>query len=298
MSTLPIQRAIVTGATGFLGGAAARRLAADGVEVVAPCRPESQASHVENVRFVPEQSLVEGLHGVDQADAVLHFATDYGRDAPASRVAQTNVVGSLELLEWALEHGARAFVNIDTCFTPDYPYLRPYTLSKKQFVAWGETLCEDVHGKTRFVNLVLQHPFGPGDRPGKFAPWIVERCLEGTGPIDLTAGDQEKDFIYVDDVAQACRTVLDRLNDLPAAASRFEVGRGEALSVRRFVEIVHAASYSSATLNFGALPKRPGEVERSIANIGPLVELGWRPQTSIEEGVRRTVEAARAARSQ
>ncbi|MEQ8848765.1 NAD(P)-dependent oxidoreductase [Botrimarina sp.] len=298
-------RFVVTGATGFLGGVVARRLAAEGHQVLAPCRFGSETARLGGahggVTVLPLRSLGDIGEAVDPLgqepiDGVLHFAVEYGRDASAAQVVRTNVGSSVALLEWAMGRRVGVFVNADTCFTPDYPYLRAYTLSKKQFVAWGQTLC-DADAPTRFVNLVLQHPFGPGDRPGKFVPWIIERCLNDTGPIDLTAGDQEKDFIYAGDVAEACQTVLAHREALPPGATSFEVGRGEALTVRRFVETIHRLCESKATLNFGALPKRPGEPPRSVANIEPLERLGWSPSTTIEQGVRLTVEAARRSMS-
>src|SRR5262249_16111433 len=152
----------------------------------------------------------------------------------------------LRLLERAVAAKVSVFVNTDTCFTTDYKYLRPYTLSKKQFVQWGRILCDGPG--TRFVTLVLQHPYGPGDRPTKLVPAMIRECLTSTGEIKLTPGEQRKDFVYVGDVAEAYRFVLEKATDLPAGFSEFEVGSGTAIPVRQFVETVHRLTNSRATL--------------------------------------------------
>ena len=83
-----------------------------------------------------------------------------------SKLSEDNTLFPLGLLERAVAKKVPAFINTDTCFTTDYKYLRPYTLSKKQLVQWGQILTEGTN--TKFVNFVLQHPYGPGDRPTKF----------------------------------------------------------------------------------------------------------------------------------
>jgi len=293
-----MKRILATGATGFLGVHTTRLLKELGFESAALVRATSNLSLIENavtdvMRTEPAIRLADVLEGY-AAEAVVHMATDYGRQGtPVSDVTRTNLLFSLEVLEWAVARQARLFVNIDTCFTPDYPYLRPYTLSKKQFVTWGQTLCKD--SDTKFVNLVVQHPFGPHDGAGKFVPWVMQECLTSQETIPLTSGEQCKDFIYVSDVSDAIRCILANVDDLPDGFSQFEVGRGNAISVRSFVETIHRLTASKATLDFGALPQRPGEIMHSEANIDSLVKLGWLPRISIEDGLTQTIANIQAS---
>jgi nucleoside-diphosphate-sugar epimerase len=219
-------------------------------------------------------------------DAVVHVATNYGRgDDPPSRLSGDNTHFPLTLLERAVRHGVPTFINTDTCFTIDYRYLRPYTLSKKQFVQWGQVLCDGT--KTKFVNMVLQHPYGPGDRLTKFVPAMAKQCLESTGgTIDLTPGEQKKDFIYVGDVAEAYQIVLEKVSRF-ASFTQFEVGSGKAVAIRHFVELLHRLTQSKAILNFGGLTYREAEIMFSQADTAPLQALGWRPIVSLEEGLLR-----------
>ena len=67
----------------------------------------------------------------------------------------------------------------------------------------------------------------------------------------------------------------------------FELGSGESVSIRDFVEEAHSASKSKSRLNFGAYPYRDNEIMVSKADISKLKLLGWTPKNSIKEGVSR-----------
>ncbi|HSQ58088.1 MAG TPA: NAD(P)-dependent oxidoreductase [Gemmata sp.] len=288
-----MKTALVTGATGFIGGHVVRALVAAGWRVHAVKRSTSDTSGLK------EAEPAVAFHDIDRVspddifsagpfDAVCLLATSYGRgNEPPSETLGANLLAPLRLLERAVAAQVPAVLHADTCFTPDYQYLRPYTLSKKQFAQWGRILCDQT--ATRFVNLVLQHPYGPGDRPAKFLPGIIRECLESTGNISLTAGEQRKDFVYVGDVAAAFLAVLAHLDQLPTGSTDLECGTGRALSIRELVETVHRLTGSRAKLDFGALPYRANEIMLSEADTIGLRALGWEPRVSLEDGLRATL---------
>ena len=287
--------AIVTGATGFLGSHLLRRLLREGWEVVALKRSNSQIPQGIDANaklrwFDADQSsgIKDAFDATPTVDAVFHLAASYARnDEPPSKTAQTNFLFPLRVLEIALQREVKLFVSTDSCFTLDYPYLLAYTLSKKQFTEWGRILSSK--SSMRFVNLELQHPFGPGDQPWKFVPWIIQQCNKDHLSIALTSGEQRKDFIYVDDVIDAYFAIVSHENSLATGFHHFECGRGEAFALRKFVEIVHRACKSNCTLDFGALPYRDNEIMYSAADTTRLRELGWALKWSLEDGIANTI---------
>ena len=112
--------------------------------------------------------------------------------------------------------------------------------------------------------------------------------------MDLSAGDQRRDFTYVADVA---RGLL--LLGLAEAASDgvVNLATGSQISVRSFVEsAIDVLGMQAGQARFGAIPERGGEVRQGPLEIGLLRELvGWRPETTVPEGIRRTDEFHRAA---
>lgn len=283
---------VLTGATGFVGGHVAHAFVAGGWTIHALKRPTSDVSGLPaGIVFHDIDSLPEDI--IPHVGAVVHVATNYGRNDPPSALANDNTLFPLRLLERAVAAKVPLFVNTDTCFSTDYKYLRPYTLSKKQFVQWGRILCDG--SATKFVNLVLQHPYGPGDRPAKFVPAMIRECLSGTKEIALTPGGQKKDFVYVGDVAEAYRLILEKAGSLPAGFSEFEVGSGRAVSIREFVEAIHRLTGSKSMLRFGALDYRDGEIMFSQADMTRLSALGWKPVTSLESGLTATIDSINRA---
>jgi CDP-paratose synthetase len=283
------KRCLITGCTGFIGSHITKLLARTGWQLVGLKRSQSQAAALSElpIQFfdVDKHSIDDIFEKAGQLDAVVHVATNYGRgtDLP-STLAKDNTLFPLSLLERAIAAKVPVVLNTDTCFTIDYKYLRPYTLSKKQFVQWGQVLTEGT--ATKFVNMVLQHPYGPGDRISKFVPAMAKQCLESTETINLTPGEQKKDFVYVGDVAEAYQIILSHVHELPTF-STFEVGSGKAVAIRHFVELLHRLTQSKAKLNFGGLQYRDAEIMFSQADTTALQKLGWRPIVSLEEGILR-----------
>jgi nucleoside-diphosphate-sugar epimerase len=260
--------ALVTGLTGFIGGHLGRALVQERWAV----------KHVE--RCSPFLAFTKA----ETADAVIHLATNYGRDNdPAGRMVEDNVQFPLRLLEESIAREVPLFVNIDTSFTVDYPYQRPYTVSKKQFAQWGDVCCKNT--RTKFVNLMLHIVYGPGDNAKKFVPSIIQQCLAG-GEIKLTPGEQKKDFTYVGDVVKAIQCLLRSVDDTWAHFTTVDCGTGEAVSVREVVSLIHRITLSTATLNFGALPYRDNELMFLQADNRVLNSLGWCVGIPLEDRLR------------
>lgn len=284
---------MITGVTGFIGSHLARRLIREGWQVVGVKRSTSELSRLKDIldqlRFhdIDRQPLSElGSSGL-KPEAVLHFATDYGRSSKGvSNIVKANTVFPLELLELAIALDVEIFINADTCYTTEYQHLQAYTLSKKQFVQWAQLISKNI----KFINLVLQHPYGPGDSEAKFVPFIIKECLRADSEIPLTSGEQKKDFIYIDDVISAVMLLLDKVRLLTAGYSGWECGSGNAMAVCELVKTVHRLTSSTSRLNFGALSYRPGENMHSQADITKLEKLGWKPTTGIEEGLTVTIK--------
>jgi len=283
----------VTGGTGFIGSRVVLSLINDGWTVFASKRDHSDFFRLgdrrNEVRWLSTHELSprQMLEQCDNLQGVIHIATLYGRKESAAQVVENNILWPLHLLEASIELGITTFVHTDTCYSTDYPFLQNYTLSKKQMVSWGNQLSD----KIQFVNLRLFHPIGVHDHPDKFIPWIVHQCRQNIPKIALTSGSQRKDFIDVDDVAMAYLTVLNQHERLDCGFSEIDCGRGNAISVRELVELIHRQSGSRSILEFGALPTRENEPEVSEANTEILKTLGWVPRCSLETAVEKILRS-------
>ena len=277
---------LLTGATGFLGSRVVRELMARGHRVSALRRTTSNAWRLADAEAAIDwYPLDEG--GIEQAfatapvDAVVHTATSYGRRGESiSEILHTNLALPVLLLERAIAARVKTFVTTGTVLPAE---TSDYARSKQQFSAWARRMTTGT--PTRFVEAAIELMFGPMDDEWKLVPMLVQRCLQGDRPIELTLGEQRRDLVYVDDVARAvCLLAEDhRVN------GRVEVGTGQAISIRDLALRVRERTRSEADLRFGALEYRPHEVMCYRADVRVMKSLGWSPQVALDDGLDRTI---------
>ena len=143
--------------------------------------------------------------------------------------------------------------------------------------------------KIDFVNMKIEHIYGEGDDDSKFTSFVIHSCLNNVEKIDLTDGEQSRDFVYIDDVVFAYLTVLLSEQKLKGYYE-YEVGSGKAVKVKDFVNVAKRVAKSMTRLNFGAIPYRENEILFSQANISKLKELGWNPEYDVERGIETYID--------
>lgn len=288
---------LLTGATGFLGIKLLKYFFNRNYQVIITKRMSTDLKSLVERFGEVESWSTEGVELDDlfrvhsDLDAIVHAATDYGRDITIpTETFWANEAFPVKLLELAIQHRVKLFVNMDTFFNTQkigYDYLGAYTLSKRHFQEWGKH-CGDA-GQIRFVNLRLFHLYGSEDAHNKFVPSIVKRCL-ACEEIDLTDGEQKRDFVHIDDVVAAVGKVMEAELHKGGGYQHYDVGTGTSIRVRDFVESVKRLCGSNAKTNFGALPNRKGEFQDSYADTEALRAIGWTPQIDVDTGISEVLE--------
>ena len=98
---------------------------------------------------------------------------------------------------------------------------------------------EIAFGAIRFANIRLEQMYGAGDDSAKFAMYLIRQCLKNISEIPLTAGEQQRDFIYIDDVVAAYMLLLKKQAALKTGFVEVGVGSGCAVAIRTFAELVY-----------------------------------------------------------
>ena len=318
---------IVTGGAGFIGSAVVRRAVGEGRQVVNLDALTYSAS-LDNVASVAghpgyafehadicDAAAVAAVFDRHKPDAVMHLAAeshnDRAIDGPMDFV-RTNVLGTAVLLEaarryWStLPPGRReAFrfhhvstdevfgaLGEDGAFSEATPYdpNSPYSASKAGadhlVRAWGRTYGLPV------VITNCANNYGPFQFPEKLIPTVVVRALEGKTIPVYGDGRQVRDWLHVDDHAEALLTVLDR----GRLGETYCIG-GD--STRRNIEIVrmlcealdrYAPANTPHAEKITFVTDRPGHDFRYAIDASKIRdELGWTPRTPVPQGLEETV---------
>ncbi|MEP6690049.1 MAG: NAD-dependent epimerase/dehydratase family protein [Gemmatimonadaceae bacterium] len=303
MEPLAGRRVLVTGAAGFLGSHLVPRLIDRGAEVCALDRAGARrwdlierAGVAASVR-ADVRSLAEAVHDgvLGPLDTIIHLAAVgvLGEVPDVRELVTTNVDGTVAVLLAArrlrarliycgscFEYGAGARWTEDALPAPTTEY------GAAKAAGW---LIAQAFSRRTGLELVSLRPFsmyGPMEPPGRLIPSVVRHALAGR-PIDLTPGNQARDFVYVEDAADA---FIAAATTDTAVGGTFNVCTGSAVTVRDIVRRVLQSTESASIAQFGALSYRP--TERPVLSGDPSRAeqiLGWRAQVSLDEGLARTI---------
>ncbi|MDW7982102.1 MAG: dTDP-glucose 4,6-dehydratase [Thermomicrobium sp.] len=308
VTTVPFRRLLVTGGAGFIGSHFVRLALARGIPEIVVLDKLTYAGSLLNLEGLLDDPRVRFLQGdiadpeavaaaSEGCDAVVNFAAETHVDRSlleAAAFVQTNVWGTLVLLEQATRQGVSRFVHVSTDevygevlegAASEQDPLRPrnpYAASKAAaehfaFAYWAS------YGLPVLVTRGC-NTYGPYQHPEKFIPLAITNLLSGQ-PIPIYGdGAQQRDWLYVDDHCRAIWTVL--LRGEPGQV--YNIGASQHRPNRAVAEAIVAL--------LGASPRaivhvadRPGHDRRYAVDWRRLAALGWYPRVSFEEGLARTV---------
>jgi CDP-paratose synthetase len=284
---------LLTGGTGFLGSSLLRRFLDNNYKIILLKRTTSDVWRIsellENLTvYDVDITKPEDIFQKEKIDIIVHCATDYGRKViDQIALLEANLILPLKLLQLGNKNSVSCFVNTDTILDKRISY---YSLSKSQFKDWLKVYSPEM----TCINVALEHFYGPNDDKSKFVTDIIHKILNNVERIDLTKGEQKRDFIFIDDVVDSFMRICAQVKSLGKGYFNYEIGSTNAIEIREFVNLVKKQAGNDFTfLNFGALPYRDNELMESHVNISEMQKLGWRPCVTLEDGLRITIELER-----
>jgi len=279
------RRILLTGGTGYLGSLLAHKLCEQGCHVTILKPAGDDVSRIADIigsiqlhDWNPsEPASVFDVHG--PFDTIIHCATDYGRGhSSIVKIANCNLMLPLALLDVSDHCGqAEMFINIDTILSRE---VNPYARTKKQFKEWLHTYRD----RKKCINIAFEQFYGPKYTTTQFVNYLINAFTSGTESIDLTAGEQFRDFLYVGDAVQAIMCVLNHAYPGPGEWN-YEVSGGDKRTIREMVELLQRVCGNTTTeLNFGARQYRDNELMDVLVDTHAIREIGWSPTVNLEEG--------------
>ena len=295
-----MKRVLVTGGTGFIGRSALPRLLATGYEVHATTLDPVGAGMPEDVHWhgadLLDNTQIAALMATVRPTHLLHLAWCA---VPGQYQTSTEnlrwVQGSLFLVEQFLQWGGRRVTVAGTCaeydwrdgrckenFTPLEP-ARLYSVCKHalhiMLTSWSQQMKFSLGwGRVFFL-------YGPFEHPRRLVASVIRSLLNNESAL-CTEGYQERDFLYVHDVADALVALLESNVEGPV-----NIASGKAVAIRDIIFALGRLLGSEDLLRLGALPTPPDEHPLVVGDVDRLHnEVVWRPKFTLGAGLADTVE--------
>ena len=301
MNTASDKTAIVSGATGFVGGAVTRELLNCGYKVYALCRPGSAKRLPQDSKCIPVEfdladpaALLRRLQP-GCAQYFFHFAWSgsAGPERGDVRLQLDNAAQSAALVQIAAKLGCRRLIAAGSV-TEQEAYAavmengtQPgigYIYGTAKFSAHALMKCEAARSGISFVSGRITNIYGPLERSPRLVNTTIRKCLKGVSPV-FTSGTQLYDFIFVSDAARAFRLIAEKGRDF----YEYVVGSGKSAPLRSFLERLQAAVAPGLEFRFGSVPFTGTDLKPEVFSTElTYADTGFTPEIPFEEGCRRT----------
>lgn len=302
-----MQRAVVTGGSGFVGASLVRRLLSMGWQVDLLLRPEFATWRVpgqqprlsKHVVDLTQASSVQALLHRLRPRHVFHLAAHgaYSWQTDAARIANTNLEATRTLALAALKANVESLVHTGSSLeygrkkhapSEDEP-AEPegaYAISKAAATAF----CRDLARQSgmRIPTLRLYSVYGPWEEPRRLVPSLLLHALAGTWP-PLANPKTARDFVWVEDVIDSL--IMAANHPLADPGAIFNIGTGRQTTLEEMVDIVRGMTGCEAEPHWQSMPDRDWDTDVWQAETRhAAAELGWTAQTPLRTGLQQTAE--------
>ena len=298
-----MMKAVVTGGAGFIGSQMVESLLEESISVkvldnFSTGRPQNLFQFRDKIKLVECDLAIEGnwkkeFYNVDWVIHLAALADIVPSIVQPEEYFQSNVNGTFNVLNAAKNAGVKRLIYVasSSCYgipdnyptkecseiRPQYPYALTKRMGEELVMHWAEVY------NLPAISLRLFNVYGPRSRTSGtygavFGVFLAQK-LAGKPFTVVGDGEQTRDFTYVTDITKAILTAAKS----HLTGKIYNAGSGKTVSVNRLVELLGGEKVH--------IPKRPGEPNCTFADISKIrLELGWEPEVSIEEGVKKIID--------
>lgn len=298
------KKVFITGISGFIGANLARKLINENHEVHAVIRPDSNLWRIKDIKekinlyevdILDQQALSSTIHQI-KPNLIFHLAAygSYPFQKEPSKIIDVNINGAINILNATLDleyeslilTGTSSEYGIKENKMRETDILEPLTFYAAS--KGSATLLAQVFAKQYKKPINILRPFsvyGPYEEPTRFIPTIINALINKTD-INLTPGEQRRDFIYIEDMTDAYM-FLAKQNSI---GEIFNIGTGNQFTNDEVVDTLFKITDKNTNINKGTYEKRTWDTSNWVADISKIKNLGWEPKFSLEEGLKKTFE--------
>lgn len=303
-------KALITGASGFVGSNLTRRLIEKGIEVHVLIRPTSNLWRLDEVKkkiishqadFLNLDYLAEIFKEV-RPDYIFHLATHsifsaYLKEEDEKEIIQTNLIGLVNLIKAAASGDYKLFVN--TGSSSEYglknepmketDVCRPanmYGVAKLAATAYGQYYAANFNKP--IVTLRLFSPFGQFDDKKRLIPYVIAKALKNQD-IEVSNPEVVRDYIHVDQAVDIYLKAME-IDSYRLKGEIFNIGSGRQRPIKEIVGIIAELTGTKSKINWQQIDRKKWEPAVWQADLEKTAAVfGWRPEVDLRKDLSRTV---------
>jgi len=294
------KKAIITGATGYVGSNLTRKLLFNGWEVDAILRPDSNAEtllrHKNLNIFIYDNSYItmNDIFSTSKPDVVFHVASMVVGEHKPEQVhdlISSNVTFGAQILEAMVANNVSRIINTSTYWehyeNKKYSPVNLYAATKKAFC---DILKYYVEAKgVCAVTLELFDLYGPNDPRPKLLNLLINAAKTGE-VFSMSPGEQKIDLIYIDDLTEAYIIAANKLlGDNVVGHEIYSISSGSAVTLKELVRLLQKRISKELNIKWGARPYKNREVMAPYKSYEYLPS--WKAETSLESGLDELVSS-------
>lgn len=299
------KKVLVTGGAGFIGANLTRKFISLNYDVNLLIRPSTNIRRIKDIipqirihraDILNKKSLAKIIEKINPS-VILHLATysQYRNQQDYAQMVEININGTLNLLNASKNIDYDLFINTGSSSEygiKDKPMRETDLLEPISFYAATKssaTLLCQAFSREYKKSIVTLRPFsvyGPFEEKDRFIPTIIRNLIRKK-TINLTLGEQRRDFIYIDDVVDIYIKTLKKGKKL--SGEILNMGTGKEYTNDEVVKTLFKATNSKTKINKGSFPKRIWDTPHWVSDISKTKKLlNWTPGFTLEEGLAKT----------
>ena len=295
-------RIFVTGASGFIGAHVTKALLGKGHSVALLSIPDDPLTRLQDMPgsfevitgTLNDVSMLQQALSEFQPETCIHLAwyAEPGKYLQAAENIQS-LTASLSLLNILIKTGCRQVVMAGTCaeYDTNFGYLNENTPTRPASLYAAAKLsccllCQQIatQAKISFAWGRIFYPYGHHEDKRRLIPSAIEALKQGVA-FNASQGEQIRDYIHVEDVAEAFCVLTEK-----QANGVFNISSGVPVSIHQLIETIGNLMRRVDLIHFGALPYRDWEPPFICGNNSLLKTLGWQPSYSLIKGLSETIQ--------
>ena len=304
------KKVLITGGCGFIGINATQRFLEAGYETHVFCKQDVPSTFTQYAELHTHKVDVRNAEAVEDTvtsispDYVIHLAASNissGTITSSEDVIVTNVLGTESMLKASEKVGVKSFIGMGS-FLEYGPSASPfkednlcnpleiYSISKL-----GQTLLTQSYGRLKKMNATvfrLFTPYGPHIQKGRLIENVIRKSLMGE-EIQLTSKSVSRDFVYVDDIVDIFFEVIE--NPEKHSGEVYNLASGQSRNLGEVVEVIQRQTGTKSKLVWGKFKDVLYDTDTCVASMDKVFKhLSWRPKTSFEDGITKTINSVKA----